>query len=65
MAKTIQQRAEEVAALHKIGADAVTVDSKRKVIKVALPNGKTIATNNADGWEDELSKQIAKFKNKK
>ena len=67
MAKTIQQKAEEVAAKHGITAEAVSTQKAGKgtIIKVALPNGKNIATDNVDGWEGELSKQIAKFKNKK
>lgn len=67
MAKTLQQKAEEVAVAHGLETDTVTVHKKgsKSIISVQLPNGREINTDNVDGWEATLSRNIKKFINKK
>lgn len=67
MSQTLIQRAVDVAAEHGVAAEAVSGKraGNRTVIMVRLANGREIATDAVEGWETELSKNIAKFKNKK
>lgn len=66
MAKTLQQKAEEVGAQHGLDAEAIKVHKKgtKSVISVKLPNGREINTDNVAGWEKTLDVNIRKFKNK-
>lgn len=67
MAKTLVERAVEVAAEHGIDAEAVSGKrvGNKTVLMVRLANGREIATDAVEGWEATLNKNIGKFKNKK
>lgn len=67
MAKTLQEKAQDIAVDNGLHAEAVEVKkgTSRSVITVTLENGRKISTDSVKGWEQTLDAHIRKFKDKK
>jgi urease accessory protein UreE len=64
MAKTALQKVQEVLEAAELTYKELYADAKKKIARVTLENGREVAVNLVDGWQDALVKNVRKFSKK-